>query len=71
MQQDIKHTPSSGNVFADIGLPDADALLVDADRRIAQRLQREQQRTGARSVLRRLLQNIFHPYRMYRRRHTG
>jgi predicted XRE-type DNA-binding protein len=28
---DLKVTPSSGNVFADLGLPDADQLLVKAD----------------------------------------
>jgi predicted XRE-type DNA-binding protein len=31
MKDDDKITPSSGNVFADLGLPDADQLLVKAD----------------------------------------
>lgn len=31
MSDDIKVTPSSGNVFADLGLPDADQLLAKAD----------------------------------------
>ena len=30
-KNDLKVTPSSGNVFADLGLPDADQLLVKAD----------------------------------------
>jgi predicted XRE-type DNA-binding protein len=30
-KDDLKITPSSGNVFADLGLPDADQLLVKAD----------------------------------------
>ena len=31
MSEDIKVTPSSGNIFADLGLPDADHLLAKAD----------------------------------------
>jgi predicted XRE-type DNA-binding protein len=31
MSEDIKVTRSSGNVFADLGLPDADHLLAKAD----------------------------------------
>jgi predicted XRE-type DNA-binding protein len=31
MSDDLKITPSSGNVFADLGLPDADQLLAKAD----------------------------------------
>lgn len=31
MSDDIKITPSSGNIFADLGLPDADHLLAKAD----------------------------------------
>ena len=31
MSEEMKVTPSSGNVFADLGLPDADQLLAKAD----------------------------------------
>jgi predicted XRE-type DNA-binding protein len=31
LQSEIKETPSSGNVFADLGLPDADELLVKSN----------------------------------------
>ena len=31
MSEETKVTPSSGNVFADLGLPDADQLLAKAD----------------------------------------
>ena len=31
MSEDIKVTRSSGNIFADLGLPDADHLLAKAD----------------------------------------
>ena len=31
MSEETKITPSSGNVFADLGLPDADQLLAKAD----------------------------------------
>lgn len=31
MTEDVKFEPSSGNVFADLGLPDADTQLLKAD----------------------------------------
>jgi hypothetical protein len=34
----VDFTPSSGNVFADLGLPDADKLAADADKALREHL---------------------------------